>query len=331
MSDAYDQWIRKVSLVVGKAGGDGLDFSKLRITFDVKMNANGSSPNLAQIRVYNLPLDILHKLRPEYTWVVLGAGYESNFGTIFQGELTQSRIVTAGTENYLELLASDSLKSYKYATVNTTLAAGSTAQTRMAACVSAHSKCGGTSVEPVLPASHPLKRGRVLYGSAHKHARKICRTNGSGYSVQNGVLQVLPLGSVLTGSVMTILNSHTGLIGSPEQTPEGIKGKCLLNPFLHIDSVVKINEADVQSAAIKSDHEKATTKPATILTGEDGEQIQQSNDAEKKPARIMADGQYKLLACDYKGDTHGDDWYCEFVALGRDETPPNSKQVTGSK
>ncbi len=103
-----------------------------------------------------------------------------------------------------------------------------------------------------------------------------------------------------------VLNSKTGLVGQPEQTNDGIKARCLLNPMLKIGGKVQINEKDVAQAKLAD-----TSKDA------------QAN----KPADIAADGFYRLLVVEHSGDTRGNDWYSDLVCLDIDATQPPDKQV----
>ena len=50
-------------------------------------------------------------------------------------------------------------------------------------------------------------------------------------------------------------------------------------------------------------------------------------DEVNKPASINADGLYRLLTVEHRGDTRGNDWYSELVCLDVDETAPPGKKV----
>lgn len=59
----------------------------------------------------------------------------------------------------------------------------------------------------------------------------------------------MPLTGILPGHAV-VLNSQSGLVNAPEQTNDGIKFRCLLNPQLVIGGMVQINERDIVKAKL---------------------------------------------------------------------------------
>lgn len=291
------QYIRKVNLYVA-GEGDGLDLSGLHITFSVSKK-NAQTPNTAKIKIYNLAEETIKQIRKEFTRVVLQAGYESNFGVIFDGNIIHSkRGRENNTDTYLELIAGDGDLAYTQAIVNTTLAAGATQndQVRVAG-ESMKSKGVTTGHIDALP-SQKLPRGKVMYGMSRDYLRKTSQSSDTTWSIQDGKLQVIKNDGVLPNQAI-LLTSKTGLIGTPELNNEGVKARCLLNPLLRIGGKVKIDESSIAEAALPD-----TSK----------------NSQANKPPPLDADGIYKVLTLDYTGDTHGNDWYCDFVCLGVNKT-----------
>ena len=118
------QYIRRCNLLVSKANGDGLDLGSLRVVFKIK-KSDAQTPNTAEIRVYNLSENTAKQIQKEFTQVTLQAGYESNYGVIFAGNIKQVRMGREnGVETYIDIAAGDGDDAYNYAVVNTTLAAG---------------------------------------------------------------------------------------------------------------------------------------------------------------------------------------------------------------
>ena len=144
-----------------------------------------------------------------------------------------------------------------------------------------------------------------MYGMARDYLRQSAESTDTTWSVQDGKLQVVSRTAVLPNQAV-LLTSKTGLVGTPEQTNDGIKARCLLNPLLKIAVRVKINEEDVASAKLPD-----TTKDSSA----------------NKPADISKDGIYRLLTVEHSGDTRGNDWYSDLVCLDVDATAPAGKQV----
>lgn len=85
-----EQWIRKASLIVGTE--DALDLSDLRFIFRIK-RGDTQTPNTLHVRVYNVAEQTALRTMKEFTRVVLQAGYEGNYGIVFDGTIIQVRQV----------------------------------------------------------------------------------------------------------------------------------------------------------------------------------------------------------------------------------------------
>ena len=298
------QWIRYCKLFVG-GNGDGLDISGLRVTFRIH-KSDAETPNTAEIRVYNLAPDTAKKIKKEFQRVILQAGYVSNYGVIFDGNIKQCVIGREnGTDTYLDIFAGDGDDAYNFAVVRKTIAAGSTQAQQVQACGEAMQEKGTGTGYTAWLGEKTLPRGKVMYGLARDYLRQTARESGTTWSVQDGKLQVIPRTELLPTQAV-LLTSKTGLIGTPEQDEGGIKAQCLLNPLLRIGGKVIINEADVREAKLP-----------------DTEGKQGAN----APAKIAADGAYRLLSVEHSGDTHGQEWTSALVCLDVDESAPKGKAV----
>ena len=313
------QYIRKCDLIVSDDSGNGLNLAGLTIRFAIK-KTDGQTPNTAAIRVYNLNEDTKKRIQKEFTRVNLQAGYESNYGVIFDGNVKQ---FTIGSENvvdhFLDIQAADGDAAYNFAVVNATLAAGSKQRDQIEAAAKTMGQLG-VSTGYVAPDDDPdsededeLPRGKVMYGMARNYIRQSAETTRCSWSIQDGKIQVIKLASVLPNQAIQ-LNSKSGLIGTPEQTNDGIKFRCLINPMLAIGGKVQINEGDIQKA-------KLDDQPPA----KDGKKPEKP----KKPAELQHDGIYRLLSATISGDTRGNDWYIDGVCLSIDQTAPPNKKVKG--
>lgn len=304
MSDKI-QFIRRCNLIVSSAAGSGIDLSNLRIVFKIK-KADAQTPNTAEIRVYNLAEETEKRIRKEFQNITLQAGYESNYGLIFNGNIKQIRTGREnGTDTFIDIAAADGDEAYNFAVVNTTLAAGSRQEDQISAATSSMAKKGVSTGHIDATGANKLPRGKVMYGMARNYLRQSAVASNTSWSIQDGKVQFVALTGVLPNQAV-LLTSKTGLVGQPEQTNDGIKARCLLNPMLRIGGKVQINEKDVAEAKLPD-----TDKDA------------QAN----KPAKIEADGVYRLLVVEHSGDTRGNDWYSDLICLGVDETAPAGKKV----
>lgn len=299
------QYLRKCSLIVSNDAGAGIDLSNLGIKFSVK-KSDAQTPNTAEIRVYNVAQDTAARIREEFTRVRLQAGYEGNFGVIFDGNIKQAvNGQENGCDKFVDIYAGDGDDAYNFSIINYSLAAGSTQSQQLTSLIQAMESRGVKtgSIEGLLP--DKLPRGKVMYGMARDYIRQIAQSSQTSWSVQDMALQVIPFTSLLPNQAV-VLNSKSGMIGIPEQTNEGIKIKCLLNPLLKIGSKVKINEEDIQKAKIDD-----TAKDSNV----------------NKPSEISRDGFYRLYTVEHSGDTRGNEWYSSLKCLDVDATVPPAKSV----
>lgn len=289
-------WLRACSLVVGGDDGKGVELSELRITFKAK-KCDVETPNSAEINVYNLSKDTASRIQREFTQVTLSAGYQGNVGLIFKGNIRQVRTWReGGVDTVLEILAADGDRAYNFATVNTTLAAGSTPKDRVNVCQGSMSAKGvGAGHTPDL-GGQPLPRGKVMYGMARAYMRDEARDTDTDWSIQDGKMQMVPRKGYLPGEAV-LLTHETGLVGTPEQTQEGITVRALLNPLLRIGGRIKLDNDSV----------KRMQSPLKFAAGQTA-------------ARLDDDGIYRILKVEFAGDTRGTDWYADMVCIGIDDT-----------
>ncbi len=301
------QYLRKVELILADATGKGLDFSQLRIKFHIAKD-DAQTPNKARITIYGVNDETAARVKKEFVDISLQAGYQENYGVIFRGNIIEVRSGREnGVDTYVEISAGDGDKDYVYGVVNKTLAAGATPNAIASAAMVSRPgyipDLGGVK----------LPRGKVLYGMKRDVLRSVAQSTGTTWSVQDGNTQFIPLTQVLPGEAV-ILNSQTGLVGTPEQTVEGIKADALLNPLVKIGGRVIINEKDIASIKLK-----------TL------DRIQKKEDAgktvDKQPAKIAADGQYRVIKIIHEGDTRGQEWYSRLVCLDVDASAPAGQKV----
>lgn len=322
------QFGRKVSLIVAPPSGNGIEIAALRIVFQVQ-HWSTETPNSMVARIYNLSEETAQLIQKEFTRVVLRAGYEGNFGIIFDGSITLLKKGSsssdvgdvAGTrtgyetpvDTYLDIFAADGDDSYNWGVINTTLAAGHTLNDINKAIGQAFlaQDATGTFKTDDLPDTVPQTaspRGRVLFGMAREHARTLAERHGMDWGIRGGVLEWLPQSAYKPGDAV-VLNSDTGLIGTPEQTQDGINVRCLLNPSIGQGTRIQI---DNKAVAINRAARNTSYLALNALP------------------EVSHDGFYKVIYVDHSGDTRGDMFYSNMLCLAIDSTiQPISGSVLG--
>lgn len=301
------QYIRKATLYAVNGDNQALDLSQLHFRFQTVQN-DEESPANCSIRVHNMSDDTLNGLKKEFNRIILNAGYENaNFGLIFDGTLKQFRIGREpdGVTNYVDLLVADGDIAYNFAVINQTVEAGLTKKQVLAATIASMKDYKMTgNIENFPDAGGVLPRGKVLFGMARAHVRSQVRGEGCSWSIQNNVIQVLPLDGYLPGEAV-VLSASTGLIGRVEQTAEGIRARCLLNPKITVGGLVKIDNASINQTLSQNPNE----------TGGAGQLPYNKYAGIQLLADLSNDGLYRVYVAEYTGDTRGQDWYTELVCL----------------
>lgn len=301
------QYLRACRLIVANIQGEGLDLSQLKISFKIK-KSDAQTPNPAEIRVYNLDRETMNRIRNEFSSIILQAGYPSNYGVIFKGNIKQVKYGRENsTETYIEMACGDGDQAYNFSIINRTLEAGVSQEETIGACVESMAPRGISmgymgDMEPQI-----LPRGKVMFGMTRDYLRQVSRSSDTTWSIQDGRVQFIPLTSVLPNTAF-LLNDDTGLVGIPERTNEGLMVKCLLNPHLKIGSRVVLNN----DALVMDQKNKGKQKEASPPLSVGG---------------ATSDGTYRILVAEYIGDTRGQDWYSILTCLGVNESAPIGNQV----
>jgi len=297
------QYLRACSLIVTNSSGNGLDLSSLRVVFNVKKTSD-QTPNSMIVRVYNLTDATQKQIQKEFTKVILQAGYQSNYGVIFSGNIKDIKFGRENaTDKYIEIFAGDGDEAYNFSVINRTLASGATLKDQINASIDSMSSAGISVGYIEDPTPQALPRGKVMFGMSRDYLRQSALTSVATWSVQDLKVQFLKRTSLLPGEAV-VLNSKTGLIGIPIQTNAGIETTCLLNPLLTINAKVSLNENLISGAV--------------------------DDNAEKPKASFATDGIYRILSLSYVGDTFGTEWYTKMVCLAADQSAPAGEEVSSS-
>lgn len=281
------QYIRRCNLIAADDGGRGVDFEGLKIVFSIE-KAQNEEPNPATFRIYNVARETINRLRNEFTRVIFQAGYESNYGVIFTGNIKQVILGKEnGTDTYVDIYCGDGDEAYISSVLSTSIAAGMTQEDQINIAASSMSGSGVGKGQITSDNGQRLARGKVFFGMSRDYMRSSAKNCKASWSIQDGQIQVLKSAEPLEGQAV-VLNSSTGLVGTPNQTNQGIEFTCLLNPMLKIGKKVHFDEAFIQEDVI---------------------------DEPSSASKISEDGYYKVIKIEYIGDTFGNDWYCKCICV----------------
>ena len=298
------QYLRTVSVQIegGKTftfTGDENGGQGLRITFETTQK-DASTPNVARIGIFNLADSSTQPAFFVGKTVTLSAGYVGEpIYVLFKGEIRQARNLRADvTDKVLAILATDGSTPRNYAVVNKTLSAGHTYYDRVMAAFEPMKALGlGLGyIDKEALSKVKFPRGAALFGNVKDLLRQTAAATKTSWSIQNGKLQVLANDKPLPGGVIE-LNSKTGLVGLPVQTIQGIEGVALLNGQIVPGCTVKIDQKSIQQAEFDPS-----------ISGNPNNEL-------LKRYGISADGTYKVFYVGHVGDTRGEPFFTNFVAV----------------
>jgi len=308
------QYLRKLSVVVASATerivvqgtGESWDFANFRCRFEVR-KGDSQMPNSCDVRIYNLDTPTTNKLAPvtsEFKTLSVSAGYEGgNYGQIFSGTIAQVRVGRESQlDTYIDITGADGDHAYNFATVSAAQAALNPAG--IAALLQNAMKVYGVVNQPPIPQFLKDKvvdttRGYSAYGSVKDEMRLLADNNDFYWSMQDGTPTYVSQTEAPTAETI-VIGPNSGLIGTPEQTQNGILFRTLLNPNLKVCSLIQLN--------------------ATINRLRFGlsylDEVNNRNAAAQN--NINSNGLYYVMNVMHEGDTRGNDWYSNATCLAID-------------
>jgi hypothetical protein len=203
-------------------------------------------PNTCVLSVYNLNEDHraqLEELRPKGGTIVTGkdgkkttlaitgipckieAGYGSNLSQLWLGDLRTINSVRVGTDWVTNAESGDAEKAYQNARIHVSYGPQTPVSTALRAMAKAlgvgsgnverfvnQASIGGSAIYP---------HGTVISGSVAMELTEFCKSADLDWSIQDGSLQIIPLGKALAGRAIKV-SEDTGMVGSPTVDADGI-------------------------------------------------------------------------------------------------------------
>lgn len=282
-----------------------LDVSDLRVVFDVKRFAQ-YYPNYALITIYNLNAATEGAIINEGYRVIVEAGYQSNYGQIFDGTVIQcNRQKQEGTDYILNILALDGNQFINEGYCSFTYAKGQTARQIVENVCNKASNPVSLGYASSQLDNIQLSKGVAYSGQPKQILNDFAKSINGTWFVDNGKLYMISYSDDASKLPATTdgkefktaveLSPATGLLGNPTQVNYGINARCLINPKLMPYGLVHIT------------NEYLTEQLASIGTFSQGIST---------PYALDSEGFYRICSVEFKGDTRGNDWYANIVAVG---------------
>ena len=234
-----------------------LDVSDLAIRFKAKRTLAARAGTL-DLEIRNLSPEHRREIqnaRRFHTFVEVHAGYVGGMSLIFRGDLRKAVPGREGTDWLVKVTAGDGEHAIRSTRVSRSFAPGTTVTAVVTHLAEAMGVGIGNAREALRGASlgtagllgDTFAEGTVVYGNAAAELTRLCESARKTWSIQEGNLQILPLGGSLTRTAI-LLSPGTGMVGTPEVVSRRvITVKALLQPGL-----VPGQQVVVQSDALLS-------------------------------------------------------------------------------
>lgn len=221
----------------------------LAVEFRVKKNLK-PEPNTVELKIWNLaPATRKAIEQPKTVPVQLDVGYGGDNHTIYLGQLRSAQSEIDGPNIITSISSGDSEQNFSS---NRTLfqvpKAATPAQIFALAAKGVGAATGNLNAALASTTATTGGPARTFHGNAATVMSQVARANGLEWSIQDGALQVLTIGaSVGPSNTAVVLNSASGMIGSPTQDNKGVLTvKSLIQPGLFPGQPIVVQGALLQ-------------------------------------------------------------------------------------
>jgi len=288
----HPRFIRKFRVQVIDGNNIALDVSDLRCTFRIEKIGAKQTSNYGDISIYNLAADTQADIVKFGMRVVVEAGYQDGeYGKIFDGNIFQPLWDRENVvDNVLTLHCFDGETELNRNFITMTVQASHDQRTDVLHIMdNARNKFAKGQITEEIDTTK-MPRGKVFFGCPKKYFREISNANNSQWSFVDRELIIGNLTNIPQSEAL-VISPETGLVGTPQQTQDGVEFRSLLNPS------IKIQYPPLQ---VKIDN--SAIRQQKIMLG----QLQ---------TRLDQDGFYYVASVIHSGDTRGDDWFTDVVGF----------------
>lgn len=236
---------RNYELRVQKSTSDDYLVIEPPFTINIVIQRNIlSSVNNANIRIFNLSEDSRNQIQKDaqeislIKKIELRAGYGNNLYTIFSGNVMSAYSVREGTDYITEIEAFDGGFAVSRASIEKTLAAGTSYEAIVNSLVNEISKFDVKkgSIGTILGTT---TRGFSLNGNAYSLLQEI---TGNRAFIDNKKINVLSSDEIVIGAI-PIVSSDSGLLGTPRAESTRLTFQIVFEPRLIIGQKIEIQSS----------------------------------------------------------------------------------------
>jgi hypothetical protein len=228
---------------------DDLVISELDCTFKVQRTLR-PNPNACELTVYKLTREHRAQISTrKKQYVQIEAGYTEGTSRIFAGDVRKAESENDGKDWVTKIHAGDGERAYTTARVSRSFGPDTSVESVVRAVAESLGVGLGNSLEALAGASlsnvgQAFPAGVVIDGKASREMTALMNSCGLEWSVQEGVLQILPKSTATTVPAL-VLSPSTGLIGTPAVGKGKIvKARTLIQPGLTPGHRVQLRDTE---------------------------------------------------------------------------------------
>jgi hypothetical protein len=222
----------------------------LRVTFTIERD-DKTTANTAEVQIYNLNQSEISGLSRIPLRLSIEAGYGSEMGVIFVGDVTLSPGTSYdGTDRVTTLQAKDGGRAIKHARVNRSIRSATKVYDVVREAIAAMGLQPPANLAQYAELQRQYAHGTVLYGTASDTLTRLLPA-GMSWSIQNGKMVIARAADVTSESVL-VVDEAAGLIGHPELALPSKAGekptmtlRCFLYPDIAPRRIVRVQSSTV--------------------------------------------------------------------------------------
>jgi hypothetical protein len=237
---------RRWAVTIGPPGQAGRKWDNLRVSFSIEKTGD-ATPNALDLAIYNLSADSRAWIAKKGMAVMVDAGYaDPGAKLLYSGTLERVSHSKEGPDWVSRIESADGVAAHRSIILAESFGPGTTEASIVRAVAD---KLGVTVGELKGLSDTKFGQGRQLTGPAGRELDALCRSRGLRWSIQDGVLQILPLAQALNLEAV-VLSAETGLVGSPDKTERGVKMVSLLQGGINPGRLIKLESRNIKGLYI---------------------------------------------------------------------------------
>lgn len=229
---------RVYAVTIGFSGQENKTFEGFKFDFNIEKFAD-STPNKADVTITNLSKSSQDFIKKGMN-ITVTAGYKADNGVIFSGKIDKVYPSRNGTDDNFKIESKDGAKEFRNIMLNKSFSPNTNISTIINYVVGEF----GFSKGKIKGIKGKFSNGVSINQSAKSYLDKLSKSYNFTYTVNDGVIHILGNNESINTTAI-LLDSSSGLIGSPEKTDKGYKLKSLLRWNLYPLALLRVESEKI--------------------------------------------------------------------------------------